>query len=77
MEEITAFKTSDGKVYEDKNHAEWMQVKIEFRNWYIHNTISDERNASIVLDWIIDNSERVQELLQTFRKAKDILNSMT
>lgn len=68
MESIPAYKTRDGKVFEDLTEALQHETVLEFSDWYSEHTLYGNYGGSYVdigylLDWLTDNRDMVLKLL--------------
>ena len=64
MEEITGYKTSDGKVFADKTEAEEYEAYVEFEDWYCEPEIEILGMPSATMfKWLRNNKAKVLEAL--------------
>lgn len=66
MEEIKAYKTTDGKIFEHEEEAEATQAEIDFIVWYEDNKFrwyGDNSDAEEMLAWIRRNKEMVLKVV--------------
>jgi len=63
MKKITAYKTTDGIVFEDENTAQEHQVELDWFEWYSINYLPPEPDERDVFEWLIENRKEVMKLL--------------
>ena len=81
MEKISAFKTSDGQLFEDKYVSKQHQTEIDFEKWYTENYLSGEAYGSNVeysyfKEWLLEHKDIILKFLKSTilpqKKVKDI-----
>ena len=69
MEKVTAYKTSDGKLYEDFDKADWRQavldVEVELNKEKLMGNYEGSYVGPISLvEWIVEHADLVTRLLK-------------
>jgi len=70
MKKIAAYKTTDGKVFEDGDDARRHQARLDMETWYSEHTLYGDCDGSRVefedlRDWLEANRDMVLRLLGT------------
>ena len=63
MEQITAYKSSDGKVFQSEDLAKAHELSIEVRNSLNTTAVYGELDINQILDWIVKNKELIRNYL--------------
>jgi hypothetical protein len=61
---ITAYKTSDGKIFESQPDAREHELDIDFAVWYNKDPIGKDVDVTQVRDWLDDNREQILAYLK-------------
>lgn len=69
ISEITAFRTSDGKIHETLQFAKAHESRYELREFMTSTGICQggEWTAEMVFDWLIENRARLWQLLDNMK----------
>lgn len=68
MTAIEAFKTKDGRVFEDEESAYYHERDLELEEWYIENKLCGNYGSSIdlknLIDYLKENKRKFQFLFK-------------
>lgn len=69
MTQVTAYKATDGQLFEGQREYQAHQAKLDFAAWYENNQLYGIYEGSrvetrVMLDWLQENRDKVAELLQ-------------
>lgn len=71
VEKITAYRTTDGKIFELPSGAKTHQSEIDFYDWYAKNKLYGNVEGSTcrtvdVVEWLVNNEKIISEFLKAF-----------
>lgn len=73
MQQVTCYKTEDGKIFENKREALTHTASLGFKEWYRDNRIwigCEPVEAAEILDWMQEHAVEILQYLNLVLKYK-------
>lgn len=71
MQEITAYKTTDDRIFEDREEADQHQTILNFEEWYNQNQLYGNSYVEFdeFVEWLQKNEETILKFLEDLNNA--------